>query len=206
MTDRELLEHAQRGDAAAWRELYARLVPIAWSAALARTGDRAASEDIVSETLLALVRHLPNLDPETCRLYGWLNQVIRSKATDWARRNKSQRKAINGFSHEPEHRPPSDPAGRAIRIEERHAVVLVLEELSEDYRVVLEMKYAQGATVKDIADRLDLSVKAAESLLHRARTDFRSKYKFNDKREEMPALPSVPRVAACHDSQSEPRV
>lgn len=203
LTDRELLEHAQGGDAAAWRALYERLLPVAWASAVARTGDRQAAEDIVSESFLALVRHLPNLDPETCHLFGWLNRVIRSKSVDWVRRRQGQQQAINGFSREPEHRLPSDPSGRAMRIEERAAVLDVLDAIRDEYREVLEMKYKQGQTVKQIADRLGQTEKGAESLLHRARTEFRTKYEFHNKQEDMPAVPALRSVAACREGSSD---
>ncbi len=48
--------------------------------------------------------------------------------------------------------------------------------LSEQYRDVLSFRFELGMSVKEIAERMEMSVKATESLLFRARTAFRVAY------------------------------
>jgi RNA polymerase sigma-70 factor (ECF subfamily) len=52
-------------------------------------------------------------------------------------------------------------------------VQVVLDYLPRRYGDVLEWKYIQGLSVKEIAARLDVAPKAAESMLNRARIAFR---------------------------------
>jgi RNA polymerase sigma factor (sigma-70 family) len=52
-------------------------------------------------------------------------------------------------------------------------VKIALNSLSEGYRQVLRLKYIEGLSVAQIATRLDLSLKAVESRLSRARLAFR---------------------------------
>ena len=52
----------------------------------------------------------------------------------------------------------------------------VLDTLPPHYGQVLEWKYIENLPVNEIAKRLDLGLKATESLLTRARTSFRSGY------------------------------
>ena len=52
-------------------------------------------------------------------------------------------------------------------------VQLTLDSLPNPYGDMLEWKYLQGHSVKEIAARLQISPKATESLLTRARRAFR---------------------------------
>ena len=52
-------------------------------------------------------------------------------------------------------------------------VQLTLDYLPARYGDVLEWKYLQGLTMREIAERLDTTTKAVESLLTRARDAFR---------------------------------
>ena len=55
---------------------------------------------------------------------------------------------------------------------------LTLDHLPGRYGDVLEWKYMQGLSVAEIAGRLGIGYKAAESLLTRARAEFRQAFSF----------------------------
>lgn len=48
----------------------------------------------------------------------------------------------------------------------------VFDHLPNDYKMVLRLKYIEGAKVKTIANKLSLGFKATESLIYRARKAF----------------------------------
>ena len=71
--------------------------------------------------------------------------------------------------------PESDqPEVQAGNRDIRRLVQATLDRLPAKYGDILEWKYAQGLSVKEIACRLALKPKAAESLLTRARAAFRN--------------------------------
>lgn len=192
MSDRELLRRAQAGDADAWRQLYERVAPAAWSQALAYTQRNCEAEEIVSEALLALVRNLQTLDAESCQLHGWLRRVVRSKAVDRFRRERSRLRLIGAIGPEASaSAKDDDPADASVRFETRRRVMGLLGQMRDTYRTALVLKYGDGLSIREIAVRLELSEKAAESLLNRARCEFRDKYRFDDKRGEMPSGPML---------------
>jgi RNA polymerase sigma-70 factor, ECF subfamily len=55
-------------------------------------------------------------------------------------------------------------------------VQAILDRLPARYGDALEWKYVEGLSVMEIAERLGVGAKAAESLLTRARTAFRDAY------------------------------
>jgi RNA polymerase sigma-70 factor (ECF subfamily) len=198
LTDAQLLQQAQRGDSSAWQSLYERLLPSIWRSAFARLKDREAAEDVVSETFLALVRSMDLLEPESCRLHGWMLQVVRNKANDWARRSNCRSRTLEGFSSNGQKISDSDPARTVLAEERRQLISDVLDSLRPDQRLALELKYADGLTVYEIAGRIGQSEKAIESLLYRARLEFRRKYELHSK-EEFQSLSTVAPVLSGGD-------
>jgi RNA polymerase sigma factor (sigma-70 family) len=70
----------------------------------------------------------------------------------------------------------TDPESEAGRRELSRLVQLTLDQLPGQYGQVLEWKYIQELSVDEIANRLGVGYKAAESLLTRARQAFRDAF------------------------------
>src|SRR4029453_13673829 len=68
------------------------------------------------------------------------------------------------------------PGVSLLRKELAQLVHVALDALPRRYADALEWKYIDGLSVKEIAVRLDLGLKAAESLLTRARNAFRDSF------------------------------
>ena len=176
MTDVELLYGARRGDAEAWRTLYARYLPFVWRQAHTLLGDPHAAEDVTSEVMLALLRNIDNLESEVPKLGGWLRTVVRCKVADHQRaliraRNKMAVAAGRLAADDAQTQPaPSVPLEV---VETKSRVHLALDALPERQRIVLEWKYLDALSVREMAERLGETEKAVESVLYRARREFR---------------------------------
>jgi RNA polymerase sigma-70 factor, ECF subfamily len=176
LTDVELLYGARRGDAEAWRTLYVRYLPFVWRQAHALLGDPHAAEDVTSEVMLALLRNIQNLESEVPKLGGWLRTVVRCKAADHQRtliRSRAKmavaaaRLEADGSSKQ------LGPSAPLEVVETKNRVHLALDTLPERQRMVLEWKYLDGLSVREMAERLGETEKAVESVLYRARREFR---------------------------------
>lgn len=177
MTDAELLLRVQRGDLAAWDTLYARCLPTVWRYACALTQDASEAEEIVAETFLAFVRNVPTLDAEAVRLHGWLRGIVRHKALDQCRQSIKHRRLLAAARDGARCDNPAGDASAPMELEEQgHVVLAVLERLPDLQRLVLEWKHAEELSVREIAERLDQTEKSIESLLYRARKEFRRIY------------------------------
>ena len=184
-SDAQLLRSMQMGDAEAWQELYQRYLPGAWRLAWQLVGDRQAAEDLVAESMLALCRQANTLDPENVKLFGWVRGVIRNKAMDYHRANGRMSNALNqrAILQEVDQRQKqsnSHPSAHLEQVEQANDVLAVLEDLGETKRQCLEWKYFERLSVREMAARLDLTEKAVESILYRARLEFRERF---EKRE-----------------------
>ena len=72
--------------------------------------------------------------------------------------------------------PPPDPEAFTLRRERAHRVHVALDALPAHYAQALEWKYVESLPVDEIASRLGTGLKAAESMLGRARQAFRVNY------------------------------
>jgi RNA polymerase sigma-70 factor, ECF subfamily len=111
------------------------------------TGDRAAAEDVVQETLLRAWRHADDLrDESKGSVRGWLLTVARNIVTDRARARASRPQEIG----EPVDLPGVE-LDHAEQVVNSMAVLGALDKLSAEHREVLVEMYYRGRTVTEAA-------------------------------------------------------
>lgn len=182
--DLALVKSLLRGDeeayAAFFDEYFARL----YRFALARLFDEGDAEEVVQSTLIRAIRKLATYRGES-RLFTWLCTICRHEIADLARSRGRKPAAVDLVEENPEVRaaleslPDSlerDPARRLHLRELGRLVQVTLDHLPQHYGNALEWKYVEGLSVAEIAERLGIGPKAAESLLTRARKAFRSDF------------------------------
>jgi RNA polymerase sigma-70 factor (ECF subfamily) len=139
------------------------------------------AEEVVQMTLVRCMRSIRTFDANRGGLHEWLKAIVRNEAQTLRRRQGRSAVEIplSSFPGEAaelvlgqlDHTPMPDAAL------EREDVRLFVQEtlllLPERQRQALVMKYVEDLPVAELARRLELSEKAAESLLTRARESFR---------------------------------
>lgn len=176
MTDSQLIIAARRGDAQAWRELYTRWMPWVWRCAYALVQDAHAAEDVTSEAMTAWVRNFDKTGTDAPQAAAWLRSVVRHKCADHHRRGARFRKAAEGVANTLEWDTVERPSDNLSQCEQREQVVQALDSIKKRHRLVLEWKYAEGMSVRQIAERLGCTEKSVEASLYRARREFRQAY------------------------------
>lgn len=135
---------------------------------LLRCGSRAIAEDLAGETFLAASRLFAagrggEVTP------AWLQTVARRRLVDhWRQSTASRRRASRLVTERHREQVPAHDPDREID----H----VLASLPERQRAVLVLRYLDDQSVSEVATILDLTYKATESLLSRARASFAAAY------------------------------
>ena len=130
---------------------------------LQRVCDEAAAEDIVQEVLVKAYTRQGTLK-EPSKLRPWLYQITRNAIIDYFR---SQRPSV-AVPEELIHEDTREEDYRARR-ELARCLVPLLDELPEPYRQALRLAEFEGATQREVASRLGLSLSGAKSRVQRAR-------------------------------------
>lgn len=168
----------QNRDAAAWDEFYEEHARELYGFVFRLLrGDPQATADELQNIWLDAISHIVQFDPKRGELRSWLFGIARRRVALYWRR----RLARSGTC---------DPARKEIPVEDFDGAVVpddVLEHLEQadvvqasllalppERRQVLVEKYVQERSVAQIAARTGKSPKAVESLLSRARGQFRT--------------------------------
>ncbi len=180
--DRAVARRILGGDEDAFRELFDRFFPRLYRFALARLGgDSEAAQDVVQQTFCNAIGRLDSYRGEAA-LYTWFCQICRNVIADHFRSRGRGTTRVVLLEDQPDARailetlaaPASDqPEAGAWQAQLHRIVEATLDALPGHYGEVLEWKYVDGLSVREIAERLKLGPKATESLLTRARESFR---------------------------------
>lgn len=107
----------------------------------------------------------------------WLTTIAHHKMVDYYRKRKIKSLLLSQLPFlQPVAREITQPEFQFEKNRVRDKIEITLHMLSEKYRIILHKHYVQQISVKQIAVEMNLSFKATESLLYRARQDFIKKY------------------------------
>ena len=178
---KQLLEGNERAFNRFFEENFARL----YRFALARlSDDPEAAREIAQITLTRALRKLHTYRAESA-LFTWLCAICRNETSEWLRKQARYRKHVVLTEDFPEvqaavdsYRAPQDdgPEANYRRTESIRLIQVAMDRLPARYGDVLEWKYVEGHSVREIADRMELGVEATQSLLARAKRAFADAY------------------------------
>ncbi len=184
MSDIALVRRVLAGNESAFDEFFATYFPPLYRFAISRLrGDENAAEEVVQSALVRAIDRLHTYRGEAA-LLTWLCTLCRREIA--SRREREGRAREVSFDDRPEFRAAldmlaagvDDPETDLQRRELSSLVQLTLDHLPGRYGDVLEWKYIQEQSVQEIASRLGVGCKAAESLLTRARAAFREGFPY----------------------------
>ena len=183
--DKELAARIVRGDEEAFEQFFEGHFPGLYRFALVRVnGDVDAAEEAAQVTLFKALTKMHTYRGEAA-LFTWLCTFCRHEISAYYNRNRIAARQVALIEDVPEVRaaleslPSTLPGGPDLVFETRERsrlVQVVLDRLPSRYGSALEWKYVDDLSVSEIAARLGVSQKAAESLLTRAREAFREGY------------------------------
>jgi RNA polymerase sigma-70 factor (ECF subfamily) len=181
-TDWELRRRILAGDERAFRALFDQFFPRLYRFALARLdGNRDQAREIVQLTFCKGFERLDSYRAESS-LYGWFCQICRNAIADRFRDRRHEIEyctlaeddgTLDAILETLQAPVADEPDSRLWRAELVRLIQAALDCLPGHYGDVLEWKYVDGLSVKEIAERLAIGPKAAESCLTRARGAFR---------------------------------
>jgi len=183
-SDVDLVRRMLRGDEDAFERFFNVAYPAMYRFALARLDfDRDLAGEIAQAAVCRAVRNLAKFRGEAA-LLTWVCTICRNELYAHEKRH-GRRLRVPLSEDDPEVRAALEslracvPEDLDLTIDRKHVasfVRRVLDSLPPRYAEALEWKYIDEVPVREIAERMGLGVKAAESLLTRARGAFREAF------------------------------
>jgi RNA polymerase sigma-70 factor (ECF subfamily) len=161
--ERALIEAAQ-ADPARFVDLYERCFHQVYAYVIRRTGSRAEAEDITSEVFERALVNLPRFEWRGVPLVAWLFRIAANAMAD-------RRQQIERQSPDP---PPDVPdEGESATIERRAMLFQLVDRLPDLQRQVIELRFVDGKSIREIAAALTRSEGAVKQLQLRALENLR---------------------------------
>ncbi|HKS70047.1 MAG TPA: RNA polymerase sigma factor [Ktedonobacterales bacterium] len=175
-SDEQLMAAVMAGDRAALAALVTRHhTPLLGYLSRLVGGDRPLAEDLVQETLLRVLRQ--RTYPLDHPFKPWLYRIATNLARDHFKSSEVRQRERGGDAeHALLHLHDSDPGpeARALAAEQGGEVRAALAHLSEEYRIVVVLRFYQGFSLHEIAETLQIPLGTVKSRLsvglHRLRT------------------------------------
>ncbi len=161
--DRLLIEAAQ-ADPARFVEVYQRYVDRIYAFVSRRTENRAAAEDITSQVFEQALAAIGRFEWRGLPVSVWLFRIASNALADhWRERARNANEA-----------PPDVPDSRELEdIERRIALYQHVEQLPDLQRQVIQMRFVEEKSIREVAAALDRSEGAVKQLQLRALENLR---------------------------------
>lgn len=165
LSDDALLALYGNGDSMAAASLTARLTPMVFRLAKRLLSDAAEAEDVTQEGMLRLWKTAPEWRQGEAKVSTWLYRVTTNLCTDRLRKRRGV--ALDAIAE-----PMDDTPGIEARmISDNRAEALngALAKLPDRQREAVVLRHIEGLANPEIAEVLDISVEAVESLIARGK-------------------------------------
>lgn len=175
----KLLDAARSGDAAAFQTLAARTAPVIFRRALAITSNHHDAEDVLQETLLKGFTHISEFKGNS-QLSTWLVRIGMNEAIMTLRKRRHDVPLVDDPSSGGRvEETASLQAGkgetdsRIVRTELGSLLNKALRHLPARARQVLHLRYLEGCSIEETAQRLNLSRGSVKAYACRSRAKLR---------------------------------
>ena len=185
LDDRKLAKQLLAGDQRAFDRFFDENFARLYRFAVARlSDDPEGAREVVQIALTRAIRKMHTYRAESA-MFTWLCAICRNEINDWLRRQGRYRDHIVLVEDYPEVQAVVDsfqapledsPERHYQRVEAIRLIQVALDRLPPKYGDVLEWKYVEGHSVKEISQRLDIGTEATQSLLARAKRAFAEVY------------------------------
>lgn len=178
MDNTQLIQAAQRGDAAAFEQLVHQYDRAVLRVAIHLTGSTEDGQDIYQEAFLRAYLKLPRFRFE-CSFYTWIYRIVTNLCLDHLRRKRLRHRYSTTLSspdgqevdvadNVPDERAIASPDRSFKNRVQREHIVRALGKLSPRERMVFELKHYHGMQLKTVAGILNTTEGTAKSTLFRA--------------------------------------
>jgi len=165
LTDEQLMAAIVNGDRQAYAEVVRKHARALAAYAWRMLGNDSEAQDIVQETFLRLWMQAQRWDSQKSSLSTWLHRIVHNLCIDALRKVRgSSADDIAQLLDDSES--AEQEVSRVSRQVQLHKAIAALPERQ---RSALILAHFQGLSNKEVAEMLDVSLEALESLLSRAR-------------------------------------
>lgn len=181
MTEKELLFGLRQGDEFAYKELVTQFQDKVFNTTLSLLQHHTEAEDIAQEVFIKVYRSVKNFKGDSL-LSSWIYRITVNESLDHLRRKKRQKRfgflsSLFGDNNLPVYEPADFEHPGVLQENKEDAAILfiLIDQLPENQRIAFVLNKVEELSYREIADVLNTTESAVDSLLQRAKQNLRKK-------------------------------
>lgn len=174
-SDDELVARAGKGDSAAFTQLAERHGAFVYALAYRVLSSRADAQDVTQEVFIRMWRDAPQWRSGQARYRTWIYRVAFNLSLNHRQRVQRRHTQLNDLTLE-DLVVETTPEQAVDEAQSKAALDQAVRSLPIQQRIALQLRYGGELSVVEVAQIMNISAKAAESLLVRARRELRSRF------------------------------
>jgi RNA polymerase sigma-70 factor (ECF subfamily) len=176
LAESELIQRAQRGDTHAYEELVHAYQGIAFRTAYVIARNAADAEEAAQDGFVKAWRALGRFR-EGAPFRPWLLQIVANEARNRVRSaGRRAGLALRAATQEPSGDAAPSPEALLLSAEQRAGLLAAVNELPEEQRTVVSLRYFLGLSEQEVAQTLDVPQGTVKSRTARALERLRESY------------------------------
>ncbi len=166
--ERNLVERAQGLDEQAFGELYDIYVSRVFAYVVRRVGNRSDAEDLTEKVFLKALEAIERFQWTGAPFASWLFRIAGNVVIDHFRKKGRTERAMEALRVRADDGHHEDVVHSVVRGEEAEAVRAALQELTEEQRQVVYLKFFGQLSTAEVAGVMGKSPGSVKALQHRA--------------------------------------
>ena len=179
MNELELIQQLRAGDELAFKTLVETYQDMVFNTALGIVQNSEDAEDVAQEVFIQVFRSIDQFKGDA-KLSTWIYRITTTKALDHIRSRKRKKRfafitSLFGNNDELLHEPVDfqHPGVSLDRKEQAALLFRMIDQLPENQKIAFNLHKTEELSYQEIADVMQVSISAVESLLFRARQNLR---------------------------------
>ncbi len=185
MNDQDFILLLRQGDQQAFKRLVETWQHMVYNTVLSIVQDEQEAEDVSQEVFIQIYQSVHAFRGEA-RLSTWIYRIALTKALDSERKKKSKKRIANlkswiGIGEKEEAVVHFQHPGVLLDRKEQAAMLFkAMQKIPETQRIAFTLIRAEGLNYEETAAIMNLTIKAVEALMHRAKDNLRKQLKHYD--------------------------
>ncbi len=179
LDDQLLIEKLKQGDQAAFSEIVETRKGMVYNTVLGLLQNPEDAEDVTQEVFIKVFESVRQFKGESA-FSTWLYRIAVTTALEFLRKKKRKKRfafitSLFGEGDTPVTDPPDFVHPGVLLDQRENARVLfkAIQKLPENQRIAFSLHKVEGLSYQEVADVMETTVSAVESLIHRARQNLR---------------------------------
>jgi RNA polymerase sigma-70 factor (ECF subfamily) len=177
LEENNLINRLRKGDNAAFKIIVNDFQQKVIATCYGYTGDYEAAVDLAQDVFVEIYKSISKFREEA-KLSTWIYRIATNKSLNWVRDNKKHKavKSIERFfigekerNLEIEDKQSRDGYARLITSYEGIKIQKAIDKLPDNQKIAFVLNKVDDLSYKQVAEIMDISLSAVESLIHRAR-------------------------------------